>query len=103
MFEATGTKIAYYRKQHPKIGGSGGVQHIFVPMANPAEFVDVSDVSVRARALESRVCETYANLRGTEGEPTYAGDFAIAGENGKLQLRLWDCPSFGIVDTNPSR
>lgn len=80
-----------------------GVQYIFVPTANPAEYADVSDVSVRARALESRVSVTYANLCGTDGDLTYAGTSVIAGANGKLKLRFGDTPSFGIVGTNPLR
>jgi predicted amidohydrolase len=77
-----------------------GVQHIFVPTANPAEYVDVSDVSVRARALENKVTVTYANLCGTEGDLTYAGVSVIAGPDGKLQLRFGHVASFGIIDTD---
>jgi predicted amidohydrolase len=75
------------------------VRHIFVPTANPDQYADVSDVTIRSRALENAVTVTYANLCGTEGDLTYAGLSVIAGPNGKHLLRCGTTRSFGLIDT----
>ena len=77
-----------------------GVRHIFVPTANPAQYANVSDFIVPARALENAITVTYANLCGSEGDLTYAGLSVIVGPDGAQLLRLGAVPSFGMADTS---
>ncbi len=60
------------------------MQTIIVPTANMKPFINVNQITVPARALESRLNIVYANYTGIEGDLDYVGHSAIFAPDGYL-------------------
>ncbi len=70
--------------EHTRALAQAGAQALLVPTANMKPFVNVHEVTVPARALESALSIVYANYTGDEGDLTYTGRSLIAGPDGRL-------------------
>lgn len=68
--------------EHTRALARAGVQTIIVPTANMKPFINVNQITVPARALESRLNIVYANYTGIEGDLDYVGHSAIFGPDG---------------------
>lgn len=69
--------------EHTRALARAGAQALLVPTANMMPFVNVNEVTVPARALESALTVVYANYSGVEGDLTYTGRSLIAGPDGR--------------------
>jgi predicted amidohydrolase len=70
--------------EHTRALARAGVQTIIVPTANMKPFINVNQITVPARALESRLNIVYANYTGVEGDLDYVGHSAIFAPDGYL-------------------
>jgi len=70
--------------EHTRALARAGVQTIIVPTANMKPFINVNQITVPARALESKLNIVYANYTGVEGDLDYVGHSAIFAPDGYL-------------------
>lgn len=68
--------------EHTRALARAGAQTIIVPTANMKPFINVNQITVPARALESKLNIVYANYTGVEGDLDYVGHSAIFGPDG---------------------
>lgn len=71
--------------EHTRALARAGAEVLLVPTANMMPFVNVNEVLVPARALESGLTVVYANYCGAEGDLTYSARSVIAGPDGRVQ------------------
>lgn len=84
--------------EHTRALGRAGAEAILVPTANMAPHLNVNEVTVPARALESGVTIVYANYCGEEGDLRYTGASLIVGPDGRIQARCGDEPELISAD-----
>jgi len=75
-----------------------GVELILVPTANPAQYENVSKLTVPARALEANVTIAYANYCGTEGDLAYGGSSIVVGPDGEILAKAGRGETLLITD-----
>ncbi len=68
--------------EHVRALARAGAEVILVPTANMMPFINVNQIQVPGRALESAVTIVYANYNGSEGDLDYVGHSLIAGQDG---------------------
>ena len=69
--------------EHTRALARAGAEAIVVPTANPNPYINVNEVAVPARALESGLTIVYANYTDDERDISYAGRSVIAGPDGR--------------------
>lgn len=79
-----------------------GAEAILVPTANMTGYELVSEVLVRARALENGCSIVYANYCGTEGELTYAGLSTVCSPTGDVLALGGSAETLLIADLPPA-
>lgn len=84
--------------EHTRALASAGVDAILVPTANMQPFVNVNEIAVPARALESALTIVYANYCGSEGDLDYVARSLIAGPNGGALARLGEQPGLAAAE-----
>lgn len=74
--------------EHTRALARAGAEALLVPTANMMPFVNVHEILVPARALESGLTVVYANYCGEEGDLTYTARSLIAGPDGRALAEL---------------
>lgn len=84
--------------EHTRALARAGAQALLVPTANMMPFVNVNEVTVPARALESGLTVVYANYCGVEGDLTYTGRSLIVGPDGRTLATMGEGSGLIVAD-----